>query len=158
MRFEFTVPQAESPRIVIEYPFMLRPRVSVDGKRIERVRDVGRPYLIEMPDGTAKKMTVSTAGLDYVPKVTVDGERIYLARKLSWYELLLGAFPVLLLFLGGAIGGLIGGGAMILNYRVLRTERPAAVKALIVLGTTVSASILMLLASLAFTLLLHGLR
>ena len=57
-----------------------------------------------------------------VPQLQVEGETIDLVQPLQWYEWLWGGLPILLLFVGGAIGGILGGVAFTLNAKVFRTE------------------------------------
>ena len=60
-------------------------------------------------------------GLD-VPQLQVESETVNLVQPLQWYEWLWGGLPILLLFVGGAIGGLLGGLAFSLNAKVFRTD------------------------------------
>jgi hypothetical protein len=56
-----------------------------------------------------------------VPQVLWAGQTINLEKPLAWYQWLWGGVPLLLLFVGGAIGGIVGGIAVTLNVRVLRS-------------------------------------
>lgn len=76
----------------------------------------GKPFIIRMNDGSEKKMFVENVLFDYVPKVIVEGKEILLARKLLWYEYLLGGIPLILVVIGGMLGAIIGIIGSFLNF------------------------------------------
>jgi hypothetical protein len=57
-----------------------------------------------------------------VPQLQIDGQTISLVQPLQWYEYTWSGLPIFMLFVGGAIGGLLGGLAFTLNVQVFRTE------------------------------------
>lgn len=81
-------------------------------------------------DGTpaVARIRPRALGLDPVPDVDVDGRTVHLSPPLAWYEWAWAALPVLLLFVGGAIGGVAGVLAAHFNLRLFRSERGAAEK------------------------------
>src|SRR5580700_5618811 len=48
--------------------------------------------------------------------------------NLRWYEYLWAALPIGLIVVGGAIGGICGGAAMVLNVKLMQGRRTAALK------------------------------
>jgi hypothetical protein len=60
-------------------------------------------------------------GLD-VPQLIVDDKVIDIVEPLKWYQWVWVGLPILLVFIGGALGGLIGAIGAIINAKVFRTE------------------------------------
>jgi hypothetical protein len=92
-------------------------------------------FKLQEGNGTVKKMLVK-GWLDDVPKVIVDGKEILLARKLFWYEYVLGFIPAVLL-MGGALGGAFGVIGIMFNFKILRSSHTMLIKSLFILGVTV---------------------
>jgi hypothetical protein len=79
-------------------------------------------YLISQDDGISKLLQLKQVFIDPVPQVLLDGELIQLAEPLSVFQWIWSAIPIVLIFLGGAIGGGIGGAAFWINTRIFRSE------------------------------------
>ena len=60
-------------------------------------------------------------GLD-LPQLVVDEKVIPLVEPLQWYQWLWGGWPILLLFIGGALGAIAGMISVTINVKVFRTE------------------------------------
>ncbi len=142
MKHKFKLPEANWPEIEIDQSLWWgKIKVFVNGKEIKRLNEKGKPFPITMFDGSIKKMFVKSGGFDYVPKIIIDGKEMLLARKLLWYEYILGFLPLLLLLYGGAIGGALGAVGALLNVRIFRTDWPMVVKVLSVFGVTLLSAI-----------------
>ncbi len=66
--------------------------------------------------------------LDPVPQLRIDNKVISVATPLKWYELIWIAWPILLVFWGGAVGGLLGALALVTNFRVFRSDKSSVFK------------------------------
>lgn len=62
------------------------------------------------------------------PIVFLDDKEIVIVKKLKRYEWVLSALPLLLIFVGGAIGGLIGSIGFSINVPIFRSKLPSSVK------------------------------
>jgi hypothetical protein len=94
-------------------------RIWIDGKPSAKA---GRVYDVRDNHGRARRVRLRPT-LDVVPKVQIDDEEpIQLLPKLEWYELAWAAWPVILVGIGGAIGGGLGGLAAVVNVRVFRSS------------------------------------
>jgi hypothetical protein len=63
---------------------------------------------------------------DPIPAVVVGGQTtLRLGRPFAWYEYVWIALPLALLLVGGALGAICGGVAMLINARLLRSDQPA---------------------------------
>lgn len=61
--------------------------------------------------------------LDPIPKVKINEETLELASPLKWYEYACVGLPLILVFTGGALGGLIGAISANASGKVFRGDR-----------------------------------
>ena len=115
-------------------------RLLQDGVPVPRGRARGTfaPRRDDGGEGTAR-LVASPFVIDPVPRVEIDGRRLDVVRPLRWYELVWVALPILLVFLGGALGALVGGVAAAVNARILRTDQPLGARYLLSAGVTLFA-------------------
>jgi len=66
--------------------------------------------------------------LDPIPNLIVGGQTIQLVPPLEWYQYVWMGIPIVLLFVGGALGGLCGGLAVAVSSRVFRSDLSAGMK------------------------------
>ncbi len=87
-----------------------------------------------------------------VPQLQVGDATIDLVPPLAWYAWLWGGLPILLVFVGGALGGLLGGLAFALNAKIFRTQLNLSLQFLVSGTISVFAVILyFVIAILLFT-------
>jgi len=96
-------------------------RLTIEGNDVPRAATPDRPFLVPLHDGKSAIVTVKARGYDYMPQVFVDGTEIRIGRPLALWEYVLAGLPILLLFVGGFIGVIVGFGAMALNQWLLRS-------------------------------------
>ena len=70
-------------------------------------------------------------GLD-APQLVVDGKTIPFVEPLKGYQLLWSVWPLLLVFVGGALGGMLGGVAAAINIKLLRTDIQGVLKYMLI--------------------------
>ncbi len=80
--------------------------------------------------------------MDYLPKAEIDGQAFQLARPLTAVEYVVGGLPLVLMFVGGALGGLSGAVGTVFNYRLMRTDADTVVKGAGVFGITVASLVM----------------
>lgn len=87
----------------------------------------GKQYIVP---GRKRKVKIKLKGrfLDPVPNLIINNEKVEVVRSLTWYEYLWMALPILLVFQGGALGGIMGFMAAHTNARIFRSERGVASK------------------------------
>lgn len=108
----------------------------LDGSRLR-----ARKGLLEVPtrDGPVEVRYVPRRlGFD-VPDLEVDGRQVEVVPALPVAALALAVLPLLLIFVGGALGGLLGGAAATANLAVMRTGMPWAARVPVCLVMTVLA-------------------
>jgi hypothetical protein len=99
--------------------------ILTDGRAAPRK---GRAFTVSDNAGAPVTFQLRGNGLDPVPAVLVGGQTIRLARPFAWYEWVWIVLPLSLVTVGGLIGGLCGGVAMLINARLLRSGQPAWIR------------------------------
>jgi hypothetical protein len=85
--------------------------------------------ILRRSDGTNVVATLKhrAFGLD-VPQLVVDGKTIEVARPLKWYAWVWSALPLLLVFAGGALGGVAGFFGLTINAKIFHSQMNGLVK------------------------------
>jgi hypothetical protein len=136
MEWRFALPGSSTASCRLEKSIWLgQLRLWYQGREIPRSKEKGKPFLIPGANGTAVRVIVKGGGLD-LPGIEVDGVKVLLGRPLSTLEYVIGGIPLLLVFVGGAIGGASGAVGAMCNYRVLREATSTPMKVLGVVGVS----------------------
>jgi len=86
-------------------------------------------------DGTEVIARVRPSFLvDPVPAIQIGDQQVRVVRAFQWYEIAWLGLPILLVFVGGAIGAGGGFAAAIVNASIMRSDRPAVLRYLSVLA------------------------
>ena len=83
-------------------------------------------------------------GLD-VPQLVVEGKTVRVTEPLKWYVWVWIAWPLLLVFVGGALGGIVGAVGFTTNARIVRSKMNDLAK----FALTAAVSVLVVVAFLA---------
>lgn len=137
MKFDFKLD--DKTNVEIERSFWLgKTQVKVNGTQVERQKE-GNYYPVKQGKGKTKQLKILGSGYDGVPRVYIDGEKLPVARKLFWYEFLVSCAPLVLVFMGGALGGLLGAIGTVACLNVVRREYSYALRLLLILAITLAA-------------------
>lgn len=110
----------EGRQLVVESAgFFSGPRLLLDGQPASKGPKRGQ-LLLRRNDGVNVIAQLRGVFVDPIPQVTVDGKPIKIAEPLPWYVWVWSGLPLILLFLGGALGGGLGAVAMTINGRIFR--------------------------------------
>ncbi len=121
MEFLLHLTGFESQQVIAVGPgFLSRPKLLVNGKEAQRTRKRFE-YVLRDNQGHKYFIEVRPIFLDPVPKVVIDGEEIFLEEKLTAIQWIWSGLPILLMFIGGAIGGFLGATAFWINTRIFRS-------------------------------------
>ncbi len=101
------------------------PKLLLNGVLVEKLK--GR-YTVSNDDGEEITIQLKHNYIDPIPKIKIGDETETLADPLAWYEWLFIGLPLVLLFIGGAIGGILGVVAATANGRLIRGDSSAAHK------------------------------
>ena len=77
--------------------------------------------------------------VDPVPAIQIGDQQVRVVRAFQWYEIAWLGLPILLVFVGGAIGAGVGFAAAIVNASIMRSDRPAVLRYLQTGGVSVLA-------------------
>lgn len=97
--------------------FFRSPALLIDD---EPVPKKGGQHRVVDDEDAERKVRLRTSAFDPLPRVEIEGIRIAIAPPLKPHEVALALLPVLLIFIGGALGGAIGLTAAYVNFVVLR--------------------------------------
>lgn len=152
MQKTFTLAAYTDSVFLLEYSMWTgKTNLYQDDMMLEQVKP--RNFIFRDRNDVPQTISIRTKTYDPVPFLLVNDKEINLFPALTWYQYALGAVPILLLFLGGAIGGAIGVGAVFVNYNIFRgddstTMKYAKVLAVILLSYVLVFLIAVLLRSL----------
>ncbi len=96
--------------------------IVTDGKAAPRK---GRTFTLSDNAGAPVAFQLKGNIFDPIPAVLVGGQTIRLARPLAWYEYVWILLPLALIVVGGLLGALCGGVAVLVNARLIRSAQPA---------------------------------
>ncbi|HHX64680.1 MAG TPA: hypothetical protein GX702_07320 [Chloroflexi bacterium] len=102
--------------------FFTGPQLLVNGRPAPRGARFGE-MLLRRSDGReiTARWKPQLLGLD-TPALEVDGQLIYVGNPLRWYDVLWSALPILLVFVGGMVGVVVGMVAFTINRTILRSQ------------------------------------
>jgi len=113
----------------------------------------GREILLRRNDGASvvARLKPSVFGLD-VPHLVVEGKTIRAVDPLKWYVWVWIALPILLVFVGGALGGIVGALGLTTNARIVRSKMNGPAK----FALTAAVSVFVVAAFAAVVVALGG--
>lgn len=134
-KFSFDLPEYQNIHVDIELTFWTnKPAVWVNGQPIPAAPGNPRTFMLPLPNRTEVRLELKGFTFDFQPRVMIAGKFISVARKLRWYETLLASLPVILVFTGGALGGLCAFIAVSSNFKILRSEADKFLRLFMVLA------------------------
>jgi hypothetical protein len=121
--YQLSLPGFEGRRIEVRASgFFTGYKLLLDGSPAPKGPRRGQ-MLLRRNDGTEILAAWKPMGLGLdVPQLQIEGTTISLVSPLRWYEWIWAGFPFVLLFIGGALGGLLGGVALAVNAKLFRSE------------------------------------
>ena len=89
-----------------------------------------------------------------VPQLMVENKVVHVAKPLAWYEWIWNGWPIILLFGGGALGGLFGALAIVTNLAIFRSQQNTLLKYLITGAISIAAVIAYLIIGIGLSQLI----
>jgi hypothetical protein len=113
----------EGQNIQVQTSFWTGPKLLVNGAPAPQGRSRS-DMLLRRNDGSQVNAMwkPKLMGLD-VPQLIVDGRVVDVVEPLMWYQWLWAGLPIVLVFMGGALGGLTGAVAFSISTRVFRMDQ-----------------------------------
>lgn len=127
----------------------------MDNVEVKKSLTKGKPFELLKPDGTLVFAYPKKSFPDFIPKLEINGELNNVVEPLEWYEYVVGGLPIILMFIGGLIGGVIGVLACLANFNIFREEKSSVIKYLKVFAITIVSFIGYFLGLTIFTLLVQ---
>jgi len=134
--------------------FFSGPQLLINGQSAAKGPKRGQ-MLLQRSDGRAvvAQWKPQVLGLD-VPQLEVDGKQVNVVEPLKWYEWVWGGLPLLLIFLGGALGGIVGFVAFRINTQIFRSTSSMVLKFILTAGVSVLAVVIFLILVTLFSIAL----
>ncbi|WP_080057586.1 hypothetical protein [Spirosoma aerolatum] len=146
MKHVFHLPQFPNSTFEIETSIWTgKSKLIMDNEILEKIDEKGKPFLIPTHDAGFVKAFPKSSFPDAISVLEINGENIQILERLEWYQYVIGGLPILLLFVGGAIGGGIGAVGAVTNFSIFRQEGSDISKYLKVIGVIVGSYLLYLL-------------
>jgi hypothetical protein len=150
MDIPISYPGFEGRGLLLKDSFVSGTSLWMDGARVNKVN---KSYLLRDNQGRSIEVKLKRAGLDPLPRLQIAGDLVRLAEPLKVHEYIWAALPLVLL-IGGAIGGGLGGAAAFLNLRVFRTDCAYALKYVITAAISGAALVTFLVLAALIAMLL----
>jgi len=127
MKYPVEIPGFEGQTVEVESGGLFsRAKLFINGRQVPK-----GPKRREMllTDSYGSKVIASWRNnfLD-VPNLFIEGKLIRVVPPLKWYEWIWNGLPILLIFLGGAVGGALGAVAVAINISIFRSQQDAILK------------------------------
>ena len=152
MRIAIRHPAFKSQHLSVATASLLGgPKLLLNGVVVKKQK--GR-YPVSADSGAQHLVQMNYNLVDPVPKIKIGEEVIELAAPLQWYEYTWIGVPMLLVFAGGALGGLVGAGATVVNGRIFRGDRNSVAKYALATLVTVSGVAIFFVLAIAFRLMI----
>jgi hypothetical protein len=91
-----------------------------------------------------------------VPQLVVEGNVISLVEPLKWYHWAWGGLPIVLVFVGGALGGIAGFTAFAVNSRIFRADLGGFEKFALTGIVSLVAGLVYFIGAMLLTMLIRG--
>jgi hypothetical protein len=146
----------EGQKLEVTAGFWTAPRLLINGQPAVRGKKRGE-MLLQRNDGTqiTARWKPQILGLD-VPQLVAEGKTVRLVEPLKWYQLAWGGWPILLLFIGGALGAIAGFVGFVINTRIFRAGMNEGLKYVVTGLVSILAVIAYFIMAVIFTLLTRG--
>jgi hypothetical protein len=155
MKYNFQLSDFPNSNFEIETSIWTgKSKLFMNNSEIKKSTEKGKPFIIPRADGSLALAFPKQTYPDLIPTLEINGKINHIVEKLKWFEYFVGGLPIILIFVGGAIGGLIGVIASLTNFNVFRQEGNPIVKYMKVIGITGASYLVYLLVVTLFTLLI----
>lgn len=152
MKYKFQLPDFPNSNFEIKTSIWTGKSILFkDNVQVGQSNETGKPFLIPNETGSLVMAFPKKAFPDFVPTLEINGIKYHIVEKLKWYQVALGGFPILLLFIGGALGGAIGALGTIINFTIFRQVGSDALKYLKVLGVIIASFTLYFILAITIT-------
>jgi hypothetical protein len=145
----------EYQNIEVQTGFWTGPRLLVNGEPAPKGSKRGE-MILRRDDGRQVNASWKPQflGLD-VPQLVVDGRTVQLVEPLKWYQWVWGGWPIVLLFVGGALGAIAGMLGAVINARIFRAEISEILKYVVTGVVSILAVLVYFVAAISLSLMIN---
>ena len=111
--------ELEGQKLALHGTAFSGPKLMLNGRPVVGKKGV---FNLRSNAGTTVTIKFKPRFLDPVPDLVVSGRTVTLIPPLQWYQYAMIAIPMILVFIGGAIGGFFGGLGAYMSSRVFRSD------------------------------------
>ena len=123
MHYKFQLPGFPASNFEMEISMWTgKSKLLMNNTPIEQSKEKGKPFLIPTLGGTITKAFPKQSLPEFVPELKIDGVRNQIVEPLKWYQTFIGGLPIALLFIGGAVRGVIGVVSALTIFNIFRQE------------------------------------
>lgn len=157
MQYPVNTPGFENRQLLIETGGLWSgPKIWIDGGPAPKGPKRGQ-FLLRRNDGTEVIAQLRNINfLDPIPQIVINGKPIRVVEALKWYHWVWSGLPLLLVLIGGALGGLFGGIAIVVNSRVFRSNQSIFAKYLLTGIVSIIAGAVFFGAATVFNVAIRG--
>lgn len=116
-----------------------------DGEEIEAYSEKDKLYILPWQETENLSIYIKEIFYEFAPHLVINGIKTSIVPELKWYNYIIGALPILLIFMGGAIGAGIGVGATYLNMSIFRSQDELLMKYLKIVAVIIASYLLFLI-------------
>jgi hypothetical protein len=140
MKYPVSIEGFEASQIAVETPgFFASAKLLVNGQPAPKGSKRGQ-YLLHRNDGAEVTAKLKNIFLDPVPQVVINDQQVIkVVEPLKWYQWLWAALPIVLVFIGGALGAVLGLIATSFNTRIFRSDMNVFAQFVIVAVISIAA-------------------
>ena len=135
MQYTVSLPGFENQNVVVRMSGLGKPSLLINGNAV-KTAGFKRKMLIRRDDQLEVVAEWKNSFIGDVPKLIVDNTIYQIAPPSPWYVIAWCMFPLILIFIGGALGGLCGGLACATSLSIFRLSIPLVLKFLITFFTS----------------------
>lgn len=155
MSYTVNIEGFEGQQIEVNVGFWSGPKLLVNGGPAPKGNKRGE-MVLQRNDGRQVVATWKPQILGFdVPQLLVDGKAVNLIEPLKWYQWIWGGWPVVLLFVGGALGAIAGLVGFSINAKIFRTEMSEVLKYVVTGAVSVLAVLAYFVVALVISILLN---
>lgn len=156
MNYKANIEGFEGQNIELQANFWTGNKLLVNGAPAQKGKKWGE-MILQSNDGRQVSASWKPQMLGFdIPQLIVDGKTVSFVEPIPWYQWVWGGWPVILVFMGGALGALAGVLSFAINGRIFRSEMTPVLKYVVTGAVSIVAVVAYLIVAVIISLLVNG--